>query len=49
MKPRRYGATGRPEDAPTHGDFAAFRDGADEAYAAKYDVEYAERMPGQLY
>ncbi len=42
-------ADGRPEGTPTLGDFAAFRDGADEAYAAKYDIEYAERMPGQLY
>ncbi len=45
----RRGAKGRPEDAPTIGDFAAFREGADEAYAAKYDAEYAERMPKQLY
>jgi len=43
------GADGRPENAPTLGSFAAFRDGADEAYAAKYDDEYAERMPKQLY
>ena len=43
------GGDGRPENAPTLGSFAAFRDGADEAYAAKYDVEYAERMPKQLY
>ena len=42
-------ADGRPENAPTLGSFAAFRDGADEAYAAKYDDEYAERMPKQLY
>jgi PPOX class probable FMN-dependent enzyme len=42
-------ATGRPEDAPTHGSFAAFRDGADEAFAAKYDAEYVERMEKQLY
>ena len=39
----------RPDGVPTLGDFAAFRDGADEAYAAKYDAEYAERMPDQLY
>ncbi len=45
----RAGATGRPENAPTLGDFAAHRDGADEAYAAKYDAAYAERMPKQLY
>ncbi len=45
----RSGAAGRPESAPSLGSFAAFRAGADEAYAAKYDAEYAERMPKQLY
>ena len=45
----RGGAQGRPEDAPSHGDFAAHRDGEDEAFAAKYDAEYATRMPRQLY
>ena len=39
----------RPDGVPTHGDFAAFRDGADETYAAKYDAEYAERIPDELY
>ena len=43
------GTTGRPEGVPTHGSFAAFRDGGDEAYAAKYDAEYAKRIPGELY
>ncbi len=37
------------ENVPTHGDFAALRDGGDKAYAEKYNVEYAERMKGQLY
>ncbi len=45
----RRGAKGRPEDTPTLGDFVAFRKGADEAYAAKFNAEYAERMPKQLY
>ena len=45
----RRGAKGRPEDAPTIGDFAAFREGADEAYAAKFNAEYAERMKEKLY
>lgn len=40
---------GRPQGVPTLGSFAAFRDGGDEAYAAKYDAEYAARMPDELY
>ena len=43
------GAEGPPAEAPTHGDFAAHRDGGDAAYAAQYDKDYAKRMPGQLY
>lgn len=42
-------AAGRPEGVPTHGSFAAFRDGGDEAYAAKYDAAYAARIPDELY
>jgi hypothetical protein len=42
-------AEGRPEDAPTHGDFAAYREGEDKAYADKHDTEYAVRMQGELY
>ena len=38
-----------PEGVPTHGDFAAWRDGGDKDYAEKYNVDYAKRMPGQLY
>jgi len=38
-----------PDGVPTHGDFAALRDGGDKEYAEKYNVEYAERMKGQLY
>jgi hypothetical protein len=40
---------GHPADAPTHGDFAAWRDGGDRDYAEKYNADYAERMKGQLY
>jgi PPOX class probable FMN-dependent enzyme len=43
------GGNKRPEGVPTHGDFAAFRDGADEAYAAKYNAAYAARIPDELY
>jgi len=43
----RTARAGRPKTAPTLGDFAAARNpGTD---AAAYDVEYAERMPGELY
>jgi PPOX class probable FMN-dependent enzyme len=42
-------ADGRPESVPTLGQFAAFRDGGDTTYAAKYDTEYAKRMPDELY
>jgi hypothetical protein len=38
-----------PDSVPTHGVFAAHRDGDDKAYAEKYDVEYAKRMKGRLY
>ena len=40
---------GRPPAVTTLGSLAAFRDGGDEAFAAKYDAEYAERMPYELY
>jgi uncharacterized protein len=40
---------GRPQGAPSHGQFAAHRDGGDDAYARKYDAEYAERIPKELY
>jgi PPOX class probable FMN-dependent enzyme len=42
-------AVGRPQGAPSHGQFAAYRDGGDDAYARKYDAEYAERIPKELY
>jgi uncharacterized protein len=43
----RAAGGGRPEEAPTLGDFAAARNpGTD---AAAYDAEYAKRMPGELY
>ena len=40
---------GRPQGAPSDGQFAAYRDGGDDASARKYDVEYAERAPKELY
>ena len=38
-----------PEDVPTHGDFAAYRDKGGEGYAEKYNADYAVRMKDQLY
>jgi uncharacterized protein len=44
---RRAGSGGRPKDVPTLGDFAAARTpGID---SATYDVDYARRMPSELY
>ncbi len=43
------GQEGRPDGVPTGGGFAAFRDGEDEAYAARYDADYAKRVPNELY
>jgi hypothetical protein len=43
----RAAGAGRPEAAPTLGEFSAARNpGTD---AATYDAEYARRMPGELY
>jgi hypothetical protein len=39
----------RPNGAPTHGDFAAARDGKDAAYARSYNEKYAERLKTELY
>jgi hypothetical protein len=38
-----------PTGAPTHGDFAASRDGKDAAYAKDYNEKYAERLKTELY
>ena len=43
------GAAGRPAGVPSHGQFAAFRDGGDEAYALNYEEQYAKRIPNELY
>ena len=42
-------AQGRPAAAPTHGHFAAHRDGGDEAYAQTYNADYGARIPRELY
>jgi PPOX class probable FMN-dependent enzyme len=45
----KAGTEGPLDGTPTHGDFAAHRDGGDEAYARQYDIDTAQKMPGQLY
>lgn len=40
---------GRPAGVPSIGEFAAFRDGGDAAYAEKYNADYAKRIPQELY
>lgn len=40
---------GRPTGVPGIGEFAAFRDGGDTAYAEKYSADYAKRLPQELY
>lgn len=40
---------GRPAGVPGIGEFAAFRDSGDRAYAEKYNADYAKRMPQELY
>lgn len=45
----RASASGRPPGVPSIGEFAAFRDGGDAAYAEKYNAEYAKRIPQELY
>ena len=42
-------AVGLPQGVPSHGQFAAYRDGGDDAYVRKYDAEYAKRIPKELY
>jgi hypothetical protein len=45
----RASGNSRPAGVPSHGEFAAFRDGGDAAYADKYNAEYAKRIPQELY
>ena len=39
----------QPSGAPTHGDFAAARDGKDADYVKEYNAKYAERVKNELY
>jgi len=49
VRAKLWDAAERPGRAPTHGDFAAARDGKDAAYAREYDEKYAERLKTELY
>ncbi len=49
VRAKLWDATERPSHAPSHGDFAAARDGKDAAYARDYNEKYAERLKTELY
>jgi uncharacterized protein len=49
VRAKLWAANDRPSGAPTHGDFAASRDGKDAAYAKDYNAKYAERIKTELY
>jgi PPOX class probable FMN-dependent enzyme len=49
VRAKLWDASARPDGAPSHGDFAAARDGKDAAYAREYNEKYAERMKTELY
>ena len=49
MRAKLWDTKERPSGAPSHGDFAAARDGKDAAYAKAYNEKYAERLKTELY
>jgi PPOX class probable FMN-dependent enzyme len=49
VRAKLWDANISPTGAPTHGDFAAGRDGKDAAYAKDYNEKYAERLKTELY
>ena len=49
VRAKLWEADGRPTGAPTHGDFAAARDGKDSTYAKEHNEKYAERLKTELY
>jgi hypothetical protein len=49
VRAKLWDETARLSSAPTHGDFAAARDGKDTDYARSYNEKYAERMKTELY
>ena len=49
LRAKLWDARARRNGAPSHGDFAAARDGKDAAYARDYNEKYAERLKTELY
>src|SRR5215510_1043546 len=49
VRAKLWDSNDRPTGAPTHGDFAASRDGKDAAYAKDYNEKYAQRLKTELY
>lgn len=49
VRAKLWDAMERPSGAPSHGDFAAARDGKDATYARDYNAKYAERLKTELY
>jgi len=49
VRAKLWDVTARASAAPTHGDFAAARDGKDAAYARDYNEKYTERLKNELY
>ena len=49
VRAKLWDAPTRSNGAPSHGDFAAARDGKDAAYARDYNEKYAERLKTELY
>ena len=49
VRAKLWDPAARPSGAPSHGDFAAARDGRDAAYAQEYNEKYAERLKTELY
>jgi len=49
VRAKLWDRAARPSSAPSHGDFAAARDGKDGAYAKDYNEKYAERLKSELY
>jgi len=49
VRAKLWDATSRSNNAPSHGDFAAARDGKDASYAREYNEKYTERIKTELY
>jgi uncharacterized protein len=49
VRAKLWDAKERPTGAPSHGDFAAARDGKSADYAREYNAKYAERLKTELY